>query len=146
AALAAMRGQFTLAVWDGHRRRLLIARDHFGQRCMFIWTTPQLLVFCSEFAPLVRWARPDTLDPEGAFWYLAFGNAPPGRTLVSDIQRVPAAHALSCEPDESPRVLRYWSPLQVDSPVDVDDTVVLRLRNALDISVARHTRDTDAAL
>lgn len=138
AAIDALRGQFALAFWDGRRRRLLLSRDHLGQRAMFVRHDPDTVTFCSDLAPLLtamRWSC--VLDPEGALWYLAFGMPPPGRTLAVSIDRVPAAHALSCEPGKPPVVMRYWTPLAPDAPLDADNLVLAALRTAVDEAVAR---------
>lgn len=136
AAVEALRGQFTLAVWDGRRRRLLLARDHLGQRNLFLRTEPDLLLFCSELAPLLRPPGGGCdLDAEAAFWYLAFGLPPPGRTLARGVDRVPAAHVLTWEPGQPALLQRYWTPLSADAPRDASPEVVERLRAALDAAI-----------
>lgn len=137
AAIAALRGQFALAVWDGRRRRLLLARDHLGQRSLFWRTGPDLLLFCSELAPLLRAGGGCDLDAEAAVWYLAFGMPPPGRTLARGIERLPAAHVLTWEPGGAPLVQRYWTPLRADAERDATPEVVDRLRTVLDEAVVR---------
>jgi asparagine synthase (glutamine-hydrolysing) len=144
-ALASMRGQFALVAWDGRRGRLLAARDHFGQRGLFTRMEDGVLLICSELAPLLRMGGRCELDREAAFWYLAFGLPPPGRTLARGIGRVPAAHALIWEPGGPARVARYWTPLDPDAPLDADEAVVDRLRSAVDRATARYVLD-DAGL
>src|ERR1700722_3211908 len=93
AAVPELRGQFALAVWDGSRRRLLLARDHLGQRAMFVHTTRQFYWFCSELAPLLTFpGSTAALDFESAFWLLAMGMSNPDGTLHARIARLPAAH------------------------------------------------------
>jgi asparagine synthase (glutamine-hydrolysing) len=142
AAVADMRGQFALALWDSRRRRLLVARDHLGQRCVFVRTAGNLIILCSELAPLLRLGA-CSLDHESAFWYLAFGMPPPGRTLARGIDRVPAAHALVWEPRTAPGLLRYWTPLDAEAAGDADEAVVADLRGALDRAVARALPNED---
>jgi asparagine synthase (glutamine-hydrolysing) len=132
-----MRGQFALACWDGRRKRLLLARDHLGQRSLFYQVEPDLLVFCSELAPLLRAASRCELDPEGAYWYLAFGMPPPGRTLARGIERVPAAHVLCWEPRKPPLLQRYWTPLDADAPREATPDVIEALQKALDRAIAQ---------
>ncbi|MCC6553272.1 MAG: hypothetical protein IT372_09675 [Polyangiaceae bacterium] len=142
AALSALRGQFALALWDGRRRSLLLARDPLGQRGLFVVNEPDLMVFCSELDPLLRAARPGCdLDPEGAAFYLSFGMPPPGRTLARGVDRVPAAHVLRWEPDRPARAERYWTPLDPDAPREATPEVVAAIRGALDRSITRLTGD-----
>jgi asparagine synthase (glutamine-hydrolysing) len=131
-----LRGQFSLAVWDGRRRTLLLARDALGQRCVFVRTTAELTVFCSELAPLL--GPPDgncELDPEAAVWYLAFGMPPPGRTLAAGVDRLPAAHLLTWAPGRPPMVRRYWTPLSADAPRDATPETIERIRAGLDRAI-----------
>jgi asparagine synthase (glutamine-hydrolysing) len=142
AAVEALRGQFSLAFWDGRRRRLLLGRDHLGQRGMFLQRDPDVIVFCSELAPLL--GAVDTrcgLDPEGALWYLAFGMPPPGRTLAVGVARVPAAHVLWWEPGRPPMEHRYWTPLDPEAPRDADPETVTAVRSAVDRALSRALPD-----
>lgn len=137
SAVSALRGQFSLAVWDGRRRRLLLARDHLGQRAMFFRTEPDRILFCSELEPLLRAPGvTNELDAEGAFWSLAFGMPPPGRTLARRVDRLPAAHVLAWEPDGAPLIQRYWTPLAADAPREATPEVVEDLRGLLDRAIA----------
>lgn len=137
-AVAGLRGQFALALWDGRRRRLLLARDHLGQRNVYLHTGPDLLVFCSELAPLLRApGHPCELDPEAAVWYLAFGMPPPGRTLARGRDRLPAAHALSWQPGDPPSIRRYWTPLSAEAHRRATPEVVEEIREELDRALER---------
>ena len=139
-ALRDVRGQFAMACWDGRRERLLLARDHLGQRGLFTRRTPELMVFSSELAPLLRAPEQGCdLDPEGAFHYLAFGMAPPGQTLARHVDRVPAAHAVHWEPDAGAAVAqRYWTPLRAGAPREATPDLVAEIRRRLDAAVAAH--------
>jgi asparagine synthase (glutamine-hydrolysing) len=137
-ALRDLRGQFTFACWDGRQRRLLLGRDHLGQRALYVLTTPHLYVFCSELAPLLRSPATCELDPEGAFWYLAFGMPPPGRTLARHVDRVPAAHVVVLRPREPIQMERYWTPLSPEAPLHATDAVVEEIRAKLDEAIAAY--------
>lgn len=138
AALADFRGQFSVALWDGRRRRLLLARDHLGQRSLFLRTDTDWIVFCSELEPLLRVPGAGCdLDLEGAFWFLAFGLPPPGRTLVRRVDRLPAAHVLVWEPEQPPLIHRYWTPLTATAPREATPEVLAEIRTTLDAAVAR---------
>jgi asparagine synthase (glutamine-hydrolysing) len=137
-AISQLRGQFALACWDGRRRRLSLARDHLGQRAIYILTTPDLYVFCSELSPLLRSPASCYLDPEAAYWYLAFGMPPPGRTLARSISRVPAAHVASWQPGELVQFQRYWTPLTAEAPCEATTNVVDEIRSKVDEAVWRY--------
>lgn len=136
-AAHSLRGQFVFACWDGRRRRLMLARDHLGQRTIYVRTTPDLYIFCSELSPLLRPPAACELDPESGFWYLAFGVPPPGRTLAGNVSRLPAAHVAYWRPGELLRFERYWTPLSSDAPSSATPEVVDAIRDKLDESIAR---------
>ncbi|HEX8500611.1 MAG TPA: asparagine synthase-related protein [Pyrinomonadaceae bacterium] len=139
AAVRDLRGQFTLACWDGRRRRLLLARDHLGQQSMFWRTEEHLLLFCSELAPLAQTERDACrLDLEAAYWYLSFGMPPPGRTLARGVERLPAAHLLCCEPRQEPQLLRYWTPLSAEGGRTASPATADLIQRTLDESIAAH--------
>lgn len=145
SAVRDLRGQFCLVAWDGSRRRMLLARDHLGQRCLFLRTLPDRIIFCSELSPLLR--GPDVaceLDAEGALWYLALGMPPPGGTLARDVARLPAAHVLVWEPGEPPLVERYWTPLTLDAPRAATDETVETIRRTLDRAIAARLETEDS--
>ena len=61
--LAAMAGQFALAIWDSARRRLVLARDRVGYAPLYFAVSGERVVFASEYKALLTLAeipaRPD---------------------------------------------------------------------------------------
>jgi asparagine synthase (glutamine-hydrolysing) len=53
-ALARFNGMFALAYWDPRGRRLILARDRFGEKPLYYAMAGGLLVFASELGALVR--------------------------------------------------------------------------------------------
>src|SRR5437879_9744386 len=50
----ALEGMFAFAVWDAHTRRLLLARDRFGEKPLFLHEHAGELMFASELTSLVE--------------------------------------------------------------------------------------------
>ena len=48
-----LRGMFALALWDGRRGRLLLARDRFGQKPLYYYQDRKLFVFASEIKAIL---------------------------------------------------------------------------------------------
>ena len=49
----ALRGKFGIAVWDGRRRRAVVARDRLGVKPLYYAQDGDLLVFASELKSLL---------------------------------------------------------------------------------------------
>ena len=80
---------FALALWDGRRRRLLLARDHFGKKPLYVWRDARRLVFASEIKALLAAGAPAALNEAALPEYLALGYVPTPRTLFAGIERLP---------------------------------------------------------
>jgi asparagine synthase (glutamine-hydrolysing) len=122
---------FAIALWDRHRRRLVLTRDRFGKKPIHYAIDNGRLIFGSEIkslllAPGVR----RQLDPIAVSQYFTLGYIPGPRTAFAGINKLPAAHTL-CFERESASVRRYW---QIDFTPRCDDdeeTATRRVRELL---------------
>jgi asparagine synthase (glutamine-hydrolysing) len=94
--VARLRGMFAFALWDRSRRRLLLARDHFGQKPLFYTEAAGRLTFASEIKAL------RALDQ-----YLTMRFVHPPETFFSRVRQLPAAHFMVWENNRT-RIERYW--------------------------------------
>lgn len=98
AALGRFTGMFSIALWDAPRRRLLLARDRFGIKPLFVASLPHGLAFASEVPALL--AHPSVsrdIDRTAIARWLQQGY-PTGRTtLVKGVWRLPPGHLLEAE-------------------------------------------------
>ncbi|HWU90419.1 MAG TPA: asparagine synthase (glutamine-hydrolyzing), partial [Kofleriaceae bacterium] len=108
----ALDGMFAFGLWDGARRRLVLARDRMGKKPLYYVVAAGRLLFASELKALL--AHPDVarrLDLVALNEYLTFSNVPEPRTLFEGIRKLPAGHTLVCDEHGRLTVERYWSPL-----------------------------------
>jgi asparagine synthase (glutamine-hydrolysing) len=109
--LQRLRGDFAFAIWDGMRKRLFCARDHFGIKPFYYALKDDLFVFsntlnCVRMHPEMS----DELNDAAIGDFLLFGlNCDLATTAFRDIARLPPAHFLSVWADGA-RTERYWSP------------------------------------
>jgi len=88
-------GAFALAVWDGPRGRLLLARDRLGQAPLYWWRGAGALVFASEAAALLECPEvPRRPDPRALGAFLRFGYVAAPATGFAGVQKLPPAHYL----------------------------------------------------
>jgi len=81
SALARIRGMFALACWDASDRSLLVARDRFGIKPLYVVATPGGVSFASELSALTGAGLVDAQpSPAGVLAFLAWGSVPPPLT------------------------------------------------------------------
>jgi asparagine synthase (glutamine-hydrolysing) len=87
AALARVRGMFALGWWDAEARSLVLARDRFGIKPLYVAATDRSIAFASEIHALVSSGLVDrTIDPAGVLGFLAWGTVPPSLTYVAGVE------------------------------------------------------------
>ncbi len=106
--LQRLRGMFAFAIWDRRRRRLLLARDHFGQKPVFYTEVAGRVTFASEIKALLA-DDPSLaeLSPAALDQYLTLRFVQPPETFFSRVRSLPPAHFMVWE-DGRTRIERYW--------------------------------------
>ena len=96
AMFAKLRGMFAFALIDTNKNRLLIARDHFGQKPLYYTASGDRLAFASELKSLLTlpWVSKET-DPEAFLDYVSWLSLPSPRTHFRHIRKLPAGCFLS---------------------------------------------------
>jgi asparagine synthase (glutamine-hydrolysing) len=107
-----LRGMFALAVWDGKRRRLVLARDRYGIKPLYYRIAGGELSFASELRALPR----GELDFDALEAFLAFNSIPAPLTIFREIRKLPAGHVLVWDAGAA-TVERYARP----GPVPVEE-------------------------
>ena len=104
-----LRGMFGLAVWDGTRRRAVIARDRLGIKPLYYAVRGDVLVFASELKSLLAsgLVEPE-LDYEAVDAFLSFGFFPGPGTPFAGVSKLMPGHVLVADPS-GVREERYWS-------------------------------------
>jgi asparagine synthase (glutamine-hydrolysing) len=112
AMVHALEGMFAFAVWDTQRLRLLLARDCFGEKPLFVHEHGGELLFASELTALLE-AKPALreLDPAAIDAFFVFGYVPGPATVAPGIRQLPPGHFLIWERNEGrASERRWWSP------------------------------------
>ncbi|HET9482448.1 MAG TPA: asparagine synthase (glutamine-hydrolyzing) [Xanthomonadales bacterium] len=105
---ARLDGMFAIALWDSRAERLVLARDRFGKKPLYVWRHDGTLAFASELKSLrVLPGFPRELDRDAIASYVAFGYVPTAQCAFRGVEKLPPAHYLVHERGRS-RVERYW--------------------------------------
>ncbi len=128
-------GMFAFALWDGERRRLLLARDRLGEKPLYHASAGGLLLFASELTALrAHPACPDTIDEEALSAYLALEYVPAPATILAGVRKLEPATALLLE-DGRARIHRYWELRPPSSAPPPYEDAVTELRRRLEGAV-----------
>src|SRR5438105_7602813 len=108
-----LRGMFAFALWDSHRRRVLLARDRVGVKPLYFAALAGTLLFGSEIKALFRHpALQPRLAEDALSLYLTFATTPAPHTLFAGVEKLPPGHRLLIDVETGQRTLqRYWQPL-----------------------------------
>jgi asparagine synthase (glutamine-hydrolysing) len=113
-----LRGAFAFALWDPRKDRLMLARDRFGEKPLYVQERGTSLVFGSEAKALL--AAPQAraeLDRDALRECLARGYVPGGATLFRGVRKLPPASYAMWQFGRLQET-RYWIPPDRDPRKD----------------------------
>ena len=103
-----VNGMYALSLWDLAKRRLILARDRFGEKPLYYGVFDGKLIWASELKALIAHPSVTTeLDLNALRHYLSFDYVPAPLSIFKGIYKLPAAHMLIVENGEIKR-RRYW--------------------------------------
>jgi asparagine synthase (glutamine-hydrolysing) len=93
--LRRLRGMFAFALWDAGREVMLIARDHFGKKPLFLHQDGERIVFASEIKSVLAYGIDAKQDKQSALDYLQYRYVPAPATMFEGITKLmPGSYAL----------------------------------------------------
>ena len=109
AMLEHINGMFAFALWDENKKKLLIARDRFGEKPLYYGVFDNKLIFASEPKVLLEnEAVEPQLNLQAIRSFLSFDYVPAPASIYKNIYKLPAAHVLILENGEV-KTRRYWN-------------------------------------
>src|SRR6266571_1721692 len=132
-----LRGMFAFAIWDATQRTLLLARDRFGIKPLYVVTAPWGIAFASELKALhAAGLTSRELDWEALDAYFQLGYIPAPASPFVDVRKLEPGHTLVWRRDAGVARRRYWRFPTQDGPATADPEA--HVRELLDESVAAH--------
>ena len=105
-------GDFAFAVWDSRAKKLVLARDHMGQRYVHYHHGKDFFAFATEIKAL--WAVPGVprqlSEAKFGQWLMRARTASNGETFFETIYGVPGATVMRIGRDGTTDQRRYWEP------------------------------------
>ena len=117
---AQLRGMFAIALWDGRRKRLVLARDRVGKKPLFYSWDGRRLVFGSEIKAL--WEAggiSKEMDAEALSDYFSYQYVPAPKTIYRNVRKLRPAHYLVIE-GSNIREVPYWD-ISFETPLQLSE-------------------------
>ncbi|HEX9765510.1 MAG TPA: N-acetylglutaminylglutamine amidotransferase [Nitriliruptorales bacterium] len=141
SALDRFQGMFAFAIHERDSGRVVLARDRFGIKPLYLDQQPDRLRFASTLPALLAAGGVNTdIDRHALHHYLSFHSVVPSpRTILAGIRKLPPATVMTIEPDGRTRERTWWAPTftrDADragwSECDWQDAVLASLRRAVE--------------
>jgi asparagine synthase (glutamine-hydrolysing) len=88
-----LNGMFSIAIWDGKRDQLILARDRMGKKPLFYTQIGNQLFFASELKSLLQIeGTSKAVNPGAIDLYLTYQYVPHPHSIYRDIQKLPPGH------------------------------------------------------
>jgi asparagine synthase (glutamine-hydrolysing) len=132
--LPRLNGMFAFALWDEQKKNLLLARDRFGQKPLYVVRVGSLTLFASEIRALLATGLVSgQADPLGVLGFLSYGAVQEPCTIVKGISLLPKATCRTVTVDGMGDPVSYWSPPSQKQEYSPD-----ALRGTFESAVERH--------
>jgi asparagine synthase (glutamine-hydrolysing) len=134
-------GMFAFAIHERDSGRLVLARDRFGIKPLYLSETQGQLRFASSLPALLAAGDVDTsIDCVALAHYMSFHAVVPApRTIINGVRKLPPATLRVIEPDGRQHDTCYWRPLFERSDGDLErrpdewrDLLLAALRTAVE--------------
>jgi asparagine synthase (glutamine-hydrolysing) len=137
--LARLRGMFAFAIYERHSGRLVLARDPFGIKPLYVMKQGDGIAFSSELKALVPLLGKDAEVDDGAVLAsLVYSWLPDDYCLYHDIFKLPAGHWLEARPNGTLVEHVYWDEARDLAQLDRPEVGVDELRSIISESVKLH--------
>jgi asparagine synthase (glutamine-hydrolysing) len=118
--LPLFNGMWSFALWDRHERRLLLSRDRFGVKPMYVAMNGRRLAFASELKAFLHLDGFHAGENTKALRARLDGDRA-DHVLLEGVEALPAGHCLEVTRERTRR-WRWWNTLDHLRPVPADPT------------------------
>ncbi|HWQ99450.1 MAG TPA: asparagine synthase (glutamine-hydrolyzing) [Candidatus Methylomirabilis sp.] len=136
ACFEKLNGMFAIVLWDGPRKRLVLARDRMGKKPLYYIVKDGTLWFASEpKALLAAGVLAREIDPVSLALYFRTDAVPTPRGIFKGMKKLEPATAISWRDGDVEKTWTFWKPPA--GPVEgmTERDALSSLREAIDVSV-----------
>ncbi|MEY2528413.1 MAG: hypothetical protein QOJ05_503 [Verrucomicrobiota bacterium] len=132
--LGHLKGMFAFAIYDAARNELFLARDRLGIKPLYYLKDEHGIRAGSEVKLIVSGS--EAVSSESVSGYLQWGACPERQLIYSEVEALPAGHAMTIDSQGKIKTWQYWPPRELF--VRSTENVVPRLRVLLEKAVEEH--------
>lgn len=119
--LKKLRGMFALGIWDGRKRRLLLARDRIGKKPLYYTIFGSTAIFSSEIKGILKFGKVDRkLDLNALDLYLTLEYIPSPLSIFKGIKKLMPGHYLIFD-ERGVQEKSYWELERVEVPSNIEE-------------------------
>jgi asparagine synthase (glutamine-hydrolysing) len=116
-AIRRFRGMFAFALWDANRQQLVLGRDPFGKKPLFLAQAANAFVFGSEIEPLIEFPGFDrSLDTDALAHYFLNRYVPGPLTFFRDVKKLQPGHYAIWQDGEIDLKRYFTAPFATTKP------------------------------
>ncbi|MDC0435440.1 asparagine synthase (glutamine-hydrolyzing) [bacterium] len=145
SAFAMFNGMFSVAIWDTHKKTLVLARDRFGIKPLYYCSSGNKMIFASEIKAILPVSgHTPVLSRQGLIEYLHYGITHGARTLYENIHKLEAGHFLEWQHHSNNRKnyeshpKPFWSFEHIEKHYPHRAEAVAVIKQKLESAVERH--------
>lgn len=101
-------GIFAFALWDGERKRLVLARDRLGVKPLYYLEVDDKFLFASEIKSILEYEEVKrVLNFAVLPHFFTYRSTPSNETIFKDIKKIPPGHTLTLS-NGTITINKYW--------------------------------------
>lgn len=137
-----LNGMFAFLIYDRNKKRLFIAKDHFGIKPLYWFHNQEVILLGSEIKALLsHTAVQATVDNNNLYEYLTFQFVMGEGTMFADINKIQAGHFVTINLENwDVREVKYWSPNFKIDKFHTEEYFVVELRKILEETISQQLR------
>jgi asparagine synthase (glutamine-hydrolysing) len=130
-----LRGMFAFALYDMQKGEVILARDRLGEKPLYVYETPDSLIFSSEIKSLLLSIPKNkhVLTRESVYLYFHYGYVPGTKTMFEGVRKLAPGHKLVINLKDKTRTdFPYWDKAILSPKVDINKNPEIIIREQLD--------------
>jgi asparagine synthase (glutamine-hydrolysing) len=132
-----LNGMFALAIYDSRSDKVVLARDHFGQKPLYYHVDNQTIIFASEIKSLVPFVPEKEIDLNALDFYLSYGYSPVTKSIYKGIHKLRPGEICTISKSLDIQKSKYWSPDFSENIYNDESSVIKTVDSLLSRAVER---------